>query len=791
MQVCPGCGESSPDRFSECAFCGTPLSERSEAVEERKVLTVVFCDLKDSTALGESIDPEAMGEVLDLYFTAMTRVLKRHGGSVQKFIGDAIVAAFGIPVVHEDDALRACRAATEMLVALERLNRQLSAGYGIELAVRVGVHTGEVVIRRGSNDQELLTGDTLNTAARLEQAAGAGEILLGASTFRLVRDAIEVERLEPMALKGKADLVLAYRLLRVFGDEQSSRHHDAPMVGRDDEQRALIAAFGRAVDERRCVMLTVLGEAGVGKSRLVRSLIDAIEGEAAVFRGRCLPYGEGITFWPILSIVRDACEIGDTDPAEVAVAKLEAVADDPEVSRRVASALGWSDEEMPVAELVWGIREFLECLGRDQPLVVIVDDVHWAAPTLLELMEHLVETTADAPVLLLCTARPDMVEERPDWSDGAGASRLLLDRLPDHAAAQVIDNLLHGVELPDELRSVVIRAAEGNPLFVEQLVSMLIESGVLVQRDGAWSVTRQPEQIEIPPSISALLTARLDLLSAEERSVIEPASVIGLEFPSDAVRELVSEPIRQRVPEHLQRMERKQLVRAAGDADQALDDHRFHHFLIRDAAYQRSLKRARADLHERFAAWLEHVDEEHARPGEHDEIVGYHLEQAFRYRSQLGGVDDASSSLGGRAAGKLAGAGRRAFVRGDMPAAIGLLRRSVDVLPRHDPRRLALLPDLAEALMETGDFAAAAGVLDEAIEPAAVDANEPEVIRASLIRLLIEMYAGPDEGWSARVDKALAHAIPVFEVAGHESGLATAWRMRYGIEAAALRFDAA
>jgi class 3 adenylate cyclase len=564
VQVCPGCGEGSPDRFRECPFCGHALAARHEAHEERKVLTVVFCDLSGSTALGERLDPESLGEVLDLYFTAMTRVLKRHGGSIQKFIGDAIVAAFGIPVVHEDDALRACRAATEMLQALERLNRQLTSAYEVHLEVRIGVHTGEVVIRSASNDQQLLTGDTLNTAARLEQEAPVNQILIGASTHRLVRDAVEVEPMGPMTLKGKAEPVPAFRLLRVFGDEQSSRRHDAPMVGRDAERASLRDAYARARDEGRCQLITVVGEAGVGKSRLVCSLLDETGDEADALRGRCLPYGESITFWPIASIVRDACAIETDDAPDAVVEKLDRVSREPEVSRRVASALGWSDEELPMAELFWGIRELLEKLAEHRPLVVVIDDVHWAAPSLLELLEHLVDTMA-GPILILCTARPDMLEAMPEWSRGERRGRLVLDRLPDELAVQIVDNLTDGVPLPADARAMVVHASEGNPLFVEQLVSMLVDSGVLARENGAWVASGDLQHMTVPPSIDALLVARLDLLSPEERSVIEPASVVGLEFPSRAIRDLAPAGVGERVPAHLVSLTNRQLIRPAPD----------------------------------------------------------------------------------------------------------------------------------------------------------------------------------------------------------------------------------
>ena len=791
MQVCPSCGESSPDRFSECPFCGHALAGRSAAREERKVLTVVFCDLKDSTVLGERLDPESMSEVLDLYFTATTRVLKRHGGAIQKFIGDAVVAAFGLPVIHEDDALRAVRAAVEMGEALGRLNRQLEHGYGIKLETRMGVHTGEVVIRMAVDDQQVLTGDTLNTGARLEQAAGAGEILLGEPTYRLVRDAVEAEALPPLELKGKSDRVPAYRLIRVFGDEQASRHHDAPIVGRESELAVIAEAYGQACHDRRCHLVTVLGEAGVGKSRLVRAFLDATQRDAMILRGRCLSYGDGMTFAPLLPIIHGLVGIEADDPADVARARLEEMVDEPEITRRVASALGWADEDLPVAELFWGIRELLERQARTTPLVLVIDDIHWATPTLLELLAHLAETVDDAPILILCTARPDMLEANPGWSAGERSSHLELDRLPDGVAGRVLANLLDGVELPEEVQGVILRAAEGNPLFVEQLVSMLIDSGVLVEVDGAWRASRSIERVPIPPSIQALLTARLDMLDSEERTVIEPASVMGVEFPSSALRDLVPGEERDHVSAHLEDLTRRQLVRPSGTAAWQGDDHRFHHALIRDSAYQRVLKRGRAELHERFAGWLEQTEVERGRAGEQDEIVGYHLEQAHRYRLELGTADAAAGELGRRGAEKLAAAGRRTFVQGDLPAADSLLTRAVALLPVASAQRMALLSDLGEALMERGAFERAREVLAEGATPAAAEAAPAEAARTRLVRLMVDLFSGDEQGWAERVATAVAAAEPIFERAGHHVGLATASRLRYNVEATALRFDAA
>jgi class 3 adenylate cyclase len=791
VQICAGCGESNPGRFRECVFCGQPLSQPRQSSEERKTLTVVFCDLKGSTQLGEQLDPESLSEVLELYFTAMTRVLERHGGAIQKFIGDAIVAAFGIPLLHEDDALRAVRAAVEMRDSLARLNQRLQVAYGVALQARTGVHTGEVLVRTAADGQNLLTGDTMNTAARLEQYAGEDEILIGGSTYRLVRDAVEVERLEPLELKGKSQAVAAYRVLRVFGDEQSSRRHDAPIVGRKEELATLQAAYAQAVAERRCVLATVLGEAGVGKSRLVRALLEPAATQATILRSRCLPYGEGITFLPLLGLVREAASILPEDSSDVATAKLEAITGSPDITRRIASAVGWSKETLPVAEVFWAARELLQVLAAERPVVLVIDDVHWAEPVLLELVDSLVAQVEGAAVLLLCTARPDMLERHPEWSERERSSRLVLDRLPDEATGQVIANLMGGVELPAPVSRTILRAAEGNPLFVEQLISMLVDGGLLVETDGQWQAAGSLDELQVPPSIEALLTARLDMLQPDQRAVIVPASVIGLEFSSGAVRELVPEAVSAGVGLHLSDMERKQLVRPSAEAKLELDDYRFHHILIRDAAYQRALKRTRAELHERFADWLEQSDRRRKRVGENDEIVGYHLEQAYRYGGQLGPIDAHVRVLGTRAAEKLAAAGQRAFAQGDLPAAVNLLSRAMATLPEGDPVRLTLIPELAEAVMETGDFEQAMEVLTEAEVAGATTANVQAVARAGLIRLLVDFYAGSEEAWSERVEAETRRVIPIFEAVGDRAGLATAWRLKYGVEGSALRFDGA
>ncbi|MGH2456549.1 MAG: ATP-binding protein, partial [Candidatus Limnocylindria bacterium] len=736
----------------------------------------------------EALDPESLREVMTRYFDAMTLVLRRHGATIEKFIGDAIMAVFGLPKLHEDDALRAVRAALETRSALAELNEELQRSYGIQLTNRTGVNTGEVVAGDPTTGQRLVTGDTVNVAARLEQAAPANEVLIGELTYQLVRGAVNAEEVEPLELKGKAERVRAYRLLAVSdATEGFERRQDAPMVGREREMAALTASFRRAVDERACRTATIVADAGVGKSRLVREFTAAQTQEANVVRGRCLPYGEGITFWPLVEAAREAAIIEPDDPPDAARAKLAALAGDEAATARLASVIGLSTEQYPVAEIFWAARRLLEALGRDRPVIVVVDDIHWAEPTFLELIGHLVDTVEDAAVLLLCTARHDLLERQPDWATDANSQRIVLQPLTDADAARVVGGLLGEAGIAGGAQERIVRAAEGNPLFVEQLLSMMIDTGALHFADGRWEATGDMAGIEVPPSIQALLAARLDLLGREERSVIEPASVIGLNFAQAAVAALAPEPVQPKVPDHLSAMTRKQLLRPNRAATPDDLGYRFGHILIRDAAYGGLLKRARATFHERFADWADELNRRQGRAQEFEEILGYHLEQAYLYLAELGTVDDHARAVGARAAEKLSSAGRRAMARGDMPAAANLLRRAVATLPPDDLVRLRILPDLGEALLELGEFEEVEEVLNRAIAASDAAGDEALAARARLVRLFAKHYAG-EEDWSGAVTAAVLEAIPIFERGGDHAGLALAGRLEIGLHAAGGRF---
>ncbi len=791
MQICPSCGEENPPKFRLCGYCGTALAPAAPPTEERRTVTIVFSDLQGSTKLGEALDPESVRDVMTRYFDSMTAVLRRHGGTIEKFIGDAIMAVFGLPRVHEDDAVRAVRAARETQDALATLNDELERVYGIRLTNRTGVNTGEVVTGDAATQQRLVTGDTVNTAARLEQAAGPNEVLIGELTLRLVRDAVTVEPVEPLELKGKAERVPAYRLREVrSGADGLARRGDQPLVGRDAELRTLHELFDDAVLARRGRLATVIGDAGVGKSRLIGEVVDRLQSRATVVRGRCLSYGEGITFWPVVEAVRDAADIGVDDAADVGRRKLAALVGDAAVSDRLASLLGFHDETYSVDELFWAVRRWLELTAEANGAVVwVIDDIHWAEPTLLSLLQQLTETVADRSVLLLCSSRHELLDRHPEWAPGS--TRIELQPLTDADAAEIVTNLLGSTTIPAAVRDRVIRAAEGNPLFVEQLLSMLVDSGTLRKGVDGWEVDGELADIAVPPTIHALLAARLDLLAREERAVVEPASVIGLEFSEAAVRALVAEALAPTVPAHLAQVERKQLIHRAQDTALDVEGYRFHHILIRDAAYQNLLKRARSELHEKFVDWVEGVNRDRDRGGEYEEILAYHLEQAYRYLAELGPLDDHGRNLRSRAAARLRAAGSRAMARGDMAAAASLLRRAAEA---HDDgaEKAELLVDLGEALTEAGSFGQATDVLAGARAMAEAAGSERVAAKAQLAHLATELYVGEARGWAGRAESTVAAALPLFEAADDHDGAALAWRLRVGMGALALRFgDAA
>ncbi len=663
-------------------------------------MTVLFCDVVGSTSLGESVDPEALQALLNRYFERMKGIVESHGGLVEKFIGDAVMAVFGVPAAHEDDALRACRAAVEMRDALPELGVQ----------GRIGVNTGEVL---AGTEERLATGDAVNVAARLEQAAEPGEVLLGAETLGLVRAAVEVGEERRLELKGKAEPVAGYPLAAVL--ETPERSHETPFVGREQELQALADAWDRALAGLRCELVTVVGDPGVGKSRLVAEGLARIE--ARVVRGRCLSYGEGITYWPVVEVVK----------------QLDARPSDERAEAAIRSLLGESDAVVGTDEIAWAFRKLLEELS---PLVVCFDDIQWAEETFLDLVESTALLSAGAPLLLLCMARPELLDRRPGWP-----ATVRLEPLETEQAESLI-----GDSVAEEVRERIVRASGGNPLFVTEMLALA----------GGGDV-------EVPATLRALLAARLDQLDVAERMVLERGAVEGELFHRGAVQAL--SPEETEVTPRLAALVRRDLVRPDRPVLPREDAYRFRHLLIRDAAYEALPKAMRAELHRRFAAWLE----EHGGDlVELDEILGYHLEQAARYLAELGRPEP---ELALAAGDRLAAAGQRARWRADARAAAALLERSLAVTRPHR-FDIHLELDLASALWAF-DLMRAIDVASAALTRAEAEGDEAVTALARTGAAHLRLWAAQVSADDA--ERIAREALPVLEGVRDDDGLVRVW----------------
>jgi class 3 adenylate cyclase/tetratricopeptide (TPR) repeat protein len=682
--------------------------------EQRKVVTVLFCDLVGSTALGESTDPEVVRARLTRMFEDLRSIVERHGGSVEKFIGDAVMAVFGVPTAHEDDALRAVRAACEM--------RDAVASHDLE--ARIGVNTGEVVV--GGEGETLVTGDAVNVAARLEQAAAAGETLIGEPTRALVRDAVRVDAVEPLVLKGKATPVQAYRLFDVIADEPVARRLETPLVGRAREQTRLRRDYEDAVADRTCRLFTLLGPAGIGKSRLVADFLARVGESADVLRGRCLSYGEGITYWPLVEMLSP---IG-VEPESVVLS---------------------TPEETRVA-----FRKLLESRAAERPQIVVIDDLQWAEPAFVDLVEHVADHSRDAPIFLLCIARTELLDTRPGWAGGKlNATSLQLEPLEEDECVELMRRQASDATLDLELLERIAVASAGNPLFVEEMLAMVRERG--------------ERAVDVPPTIQVLLQARIDALDADARTLLECGAVEGEVFHRSAIAELVPDALRADLENQLASLVRRDLIRSTGSLIPGEDAYRFRHVLLRDAAYSAMPKEARATLHERFADWL---DGSAVAPAfERGEILGYHYEQAYRLRAELGSAD---GRLAARAGSRLVPAGQAALERADLTAAKGLLERGIDLLPGEDPVRLVGMLDLARVLARLGELERSERVLGTVIAEAQSARDVPAEARARLVLTFVRFRLHPE----FRTEEGLREALELaatLERADDRAGVADAY----------------
>jgi predicted ATPase/class 3 adenylate cyclase len=782
---------SRPERVFELRSLDSPGGAALPASvrEIRKTVTVLFAGVVDTDAARERGDAEARRRVSSHALAGVRTALERHGATVEECPGDVLMAVFGVPLLHDDDALRAVRAAVELRQTLPTMADQIAPALGIRLAARVGVATGEIVAGRGDPAHLPATGETVNAAKRLEELADAEEILVDEPTLRLIREAVTAE---PAPLDGpRGDEASAFRLagLRPEGTRSHSHGLASALVGRGQQMSALTGAFDAAVGDRVCHLVTVLGAAGVGKSRLVDEFTASLGDAATVLRGRSLPYGEGITYWPLGELVRDLAGEAAADPGDdVHAAVTTRLADDPKaelIADVLVEAIGLGGPGgYPTEKIVWAARRLFEVLAQRRPLVVVLDDLQWAEQTFLDLVAHVADLSRDAPIVLLCMARPELLDARAGWGGGKlNSTSILLEPLTPEESRELVENLV--AALTPDASARIAAACEGHPLFAEELLAMLIEDGMLRREQGEWTLGELKGALPVPPTIQALLGARLDRLPEDERALLTRISVEGKVFHQDAMRELAPAALAASVDRSLTALIRRDMIRPDRASFGDGEAFRFRHILIRDAAYRSLPKETRAQLHERYADWLEGAAGE--RVHEVEEILGYHLEQAHRFLVELGGAGENASTLASRASERLESAGHRALRRSDRTAAVTLLERAVALASDEMPRRARLLPELGAALIEAGRLADADSVLADATQAAEVTRDEGAAARALIQNQVLRLHRGESAG-TAEASAVVERVIPVFQATGDEQGLVSALRLRawdYWIEARA------
>ena len=686
---------------------------------------MLFVDLVDSTKLVAGADPEVVRRRVSAYFERVSASIARHGGTVEKFAGDAVMAAFGVPTAHEDDALRALRAALELVPEVEALG----------LAARVGVESSEVVVDEA--DSTFATGEAVNLAARLQQAAGPGQILLGQGVRRMTAGTVEAESVGPLEVKGWPEPLWAWRLLRVH--DPTRLPLGTPFIGREAELELLDNSFRRAVRDRTAQLVTVFGEPGLGKSRLVAEFVDSLE-RVTTLSGRTLPYGEGVTYWPLASMIKASAGITDDNPASEAFEKLRRSCESEAVADLLAAALGVlgaAEGERTPEELTWAALRWAEQLASLQPLVLVFEDVHWAEEPLLDLIEHLARSLRDVPVLVVAIARPDLLDARPSWGGGIRrASAIDLAPLAPTESEELAQALLAGSDVTLAQQAIVLDRAEGNPLFLEEIARML----------------RETEEVDrLPDTVQALIAARIDRLDPAEKRILQSAALIGRIFWRDALETLDAELDVHTVLDRL--LDREFVVPEERSTITGVRAFRFKHVLIRDVAYSGMSKALRADKHEAFAGWLD----EHAR-----ELVGiraHHLDEATRLRGELDGA--VPDELAHAAAAALEETGRRALRRGAFVVARRTLLRAGELEPSASRRYLA-----AHAAWRLSDVPTVREETEEALAEARA-ARLPDIEGRALILLAdLALHAESDVARAHDLaDEALA-ILPADEPAG-------------------------
>jgi len=669
MTVCGRCGTEVPRGARFCPACGAPVVA-GKRTEERKLATLLFADLVGSTAIAASQDPERTRALLERFYSAMAEEIEQAGGTIEKFAGDAVVAVFGAPSALEDHAERALHAALAM-------QHQLAQLFEGQLELRIGVNTGDVVVGQARDGSSFVTGDPVNVAARLEQAADPGAILVGERTVAAARGAFEFEQPEAVVAKGKPEGVVASRLVRALSlmRPRGVSGLARAFVGRNQELERLRDAYRAAVEQRRPRLVTILGDAGVGKTRLVRELWERLpeqKPEPLRRTGRCLSYGTGTAYWALGEVLKEHLGLLESDPPELALDRLGGRA-----ILGLTLGLDVARELHPLAardrfQDAWA--EFLSEVVAERPAVVLVEDIHWAEPQLLDLLEYVL-VSVQGPLLLMATARPELLQRRPGWGARAGGELLELEPLSAQESVQMLDEMLTG-GLPQELSELVVERAEGNPFYVEELLGVLIDGGLLSRRNGGWALRELPSDFAIPDSVHAVLAARIDLLSTAEKSALQAAAVIGRTFWAGPVYELVEGKPDLRVLE-----DRDFVRRRAGSSMAGEREYVIKHALTREVAYESLPRALRARMHAAFAAWLE-------RRGQgRDELaslLAHHYAEAARPEDAdlaWPGEEAELERLRAKALLWLETAGEFATRRYEIEDALALLRRALSLRP--------------------------------------------------------------------------------------------------------------
>lgn len=754
---CSACGRTNRDGARFCDECGRPVPDargaRTDGGPVRKTVTVLFCDLVGSTAFGERVDAESNRDVLRRYHAMVQQVIDDHGGTVAKFVGDGVMAIFGVPEVAVDDADRAVGAGLDLQRGFAAIGEWAQQRFDTYLGLRVGINTGEVVIADGDAD---VVGDVLNTAARLEAACVPGEVLVGEETWRLTRGSIVYESLGRIDAKGKGTGVATFRAV---DDAARPDESATPMIGRALELRRLRDVFDSAVETSRAHLVSVIGAPGVGKTRLASEFEQSLGTDAAVVVLR-LERAGGATFAPVADLLRAIAGVetlADTDGPDLGgmiVDRLRSVVarlDDAErVSELLAGFLGVG-RDCSTEELFFAVRRLLEALGRERPVVVVVDDIQWAEPLFLDLLEYLSEWIGNTPAMVLALARPEIRDIRPKWAEGGRRESQVINLvgLDADATADLAARLIGADALPQDLVARLPDSTEGNPLFVGELMRMLVDDRVIVETDHGWQLRIDADAIDVPPTIQSMLSTRIERLPDDERRLVELASVVGSEFPLGVVASIGSTEPGRLLPV-LERLRRRELVEPTGNywADEPV--FRFHHVLVRDSAYRRLLKTSRAELHLRVASWMEMVASRAG--GEQDLVVGYHLEQAHELRTQLHETGDETSAIGRRAAALLGAAAGSALERDDAAAAGTLFVRAIGCLEESDDNLPELLMRGCDSLLAVGDLAEARQLLNRLEERATHD--ERLGAWATTFRAQLSVLTDPDGLEAAARDAA-------------------------------------